>query len=501
MTTQRTYDVRTHGCQMNVHDSERLAGLLETAGYVDLASIPAAVRPATADVVVFNTCAVRENADNKLYGNLGQLRPAKTANPDLQIAVGGCMAQKDRDTIVKRAPWVDVVFGTHNIGSLPALLDRARHNKRAEVEILESLETFPSTLPTRRDSAYAAWVSISVGCNNTCTFCIVPSLRGKEQDRRPGDILAEVQALVDQGVIEITLLGQNVNTYGVEFGDKGAFAKLLRACGEIDGLERVRFTSPHPAAFTDDVIEAMAQTPNVMPQLHMPLQSGSDRVLKAMRRSYRSEKFLGILDKVRAQIPDAAITTDLIVGFPGETEEDFAQTLRVVEASRFSSAFTFQYSIRPGTPAATMEGQVPKAVVQERFDRLIALQEDVSWAENRRFEGREVEVLVAPFEGRKDGETARMSGRAQDNRLVHFSVPDGGERPRPGDLVTVGVTYGAPHHLVADGGVLSHRRTRAGDNVEASITPVTAPVGVGLGLPAVGRPEAAAPAPTGCSTC
>ena len=327
MTTPRTYDVRTHGCQMNVHDSERLAGLLETAGYVDLASVPAEHRPEVADVVVFNTCAVRENADNKLYGNLGQLRPAKQRNPDLQIAVGGCMAQKDRDSIVERAPWVDVVFGTHNIASLPALLDRARHNQRAEVEILESLETFPSTLPTRRDSAFSGWVSISVGCNNTCTFCIVPSLRGKEQDRRPGDVLAEVEALVAQGVVEVTLLGQNVNTYGVEFGDRLAFGKLLRACGEVDGLERVRFTSPHPAAFTDDVIAAMAETPNVMPSLHMPLQSGSDRVLRAMRRSYRSERFLGILDAVRGAIPDAAITTDLIVGFPGETEQDFEQTL------------------------------------------------------------------------------------------------------------------------------------------------------------------------------
>src|SRR5690242_8886808 len=325
-STPRTYDVRTHGCQMNVHDSERLAGLLESAGYVDVRSLPDP--PETADVVVLNTCAVRENADNKLYGNLGQLRPAKTANPDMQIAVGGCMAQKDRDTIVARAPWVDVVFGTHNIGSLPALLDRARHNREAQVEILESLEVFPSTLPTRRDSAYAGWVSISVGCNNTCTFCIVPSLRGKEADRRPGDVLAEVKALVEQGVVEVTLLGQNVNTYGVEFGDRLAFGKLLRACGEIDGLERVRFTSPHPAAFTDDVVEAMAQTPNVMPSLHMPLQSGSDRVLKEMRRSYRSAKFLAILDKVRAQIPDAAITTDIIVGFPGETDADFEETLR-----------------------------------------------------------------------------------------------------------------------------------------------------------------------------
>ncbi|QKE85242.1 tRNA (N6-isopentenyl adenosine(37)-C2)-methylthiotransferase MiaB [Arthrobacter sp. NEB 688] len=493
MTAAKTYDVRTHGCQMNVHDSERLAGLLETAGYVDLASVPDAERPDVADVVVFNTCAVRENADNKLYGNLGQLRPAKTANPDLQIAVGGCMAQKDRETIVKRAPWVDVVFGTHNIGSLPALLARARHNKRAEVEILESLETFPSTLPTRRDSAFAGWVSISVGCNNTCTFCIVPSLRGKEQDRRPGDVLAEIEALVAQGVVEVTLLGQNVNTYGVEFGDRLAFGKLLRACGEIDGLERVRFTSPHPAAFTDDVIEAMAQTPNVMPSLHMPLQSGSDRVLKAMRRSYRSEKFLGIIDRVRAAIPDAAITTDLIVGFPGETEEDFAETLRVVEASRFSSAFTFQYSIRPGTPAATMADQVPKAVVQERFDRLIELQERVSWAENRRVEGREVEVLVSPGEGRKDGETARMSGRARDNRLVHFAVPDGAERPRPGDVVTVAVTYGAPHHLVADsgvqGGTYALRRTSGGDAWAAlQDAPVPGKPAVSLGMPAVGRP-------------
>src|SRR6187455_2905234 len=327
----RTYEVRTYGCQMNVHDSERLTGLLEEAGYV------AAPADAQADVVVFNTCAVRENADNKLYGNLGHLAPVKAKTPGMQIAVGGCLAQKDRSEITRKAPWVDVVFGTHNIGSLPVLLERARVNEEAQVEILESLEVFPSTLPTKRESAYAAWVSVSVGCNNTCTFCIVPALRGTEKDRRPGDVLAEVEALVAEGVLEVTLLGQNVNSYGVEFGDRLAFGKLLRACGEIDGLERVRFTSPHPKDFTDDVIAAMAETPNVMPSLHMPLQSGSDRVLRAMRRSYRRERFLGIVDAVRAAIPDAAITTDLIVGFPGETEEDFAETLRVVEASRFSS--------------------------------------------------------------------------------------------------------------------------------------------------------------------
>jgi tRNA-2-methylthio-N6-dimethylallyladenosine synthase len=496
-TTPRTYQVRTYGCQMNVHDSERLSGLLEAAGY------SRAEDGAPADVVVLNTCAVRENADNKLYGNLGHLHPVKQAHPGMQIAVGGCLAQKDRSEIVRRAPWVDVVFGTHNIGSLPALLDRARHNEKAQVEILESLEVFPSTLPTRRESAYAAWVSISVGCNNTCTFCIVPSLRGVEVDRRPGEILAEIEALVGEGALEVTLLGQNVNTYGAGFGDRLAFGKLLRACGEIDGLERVRFTSPHPAAFTDDVIDAMASTANVMPSLHMPLQSGSDRVLRAMRRSYRSERYLGIIDRVRAAIPDAAITTDVIVGFPGETEEDFQATLDVVRAARFASAFTFQYSSRPGTPAASMADQVPKAVVQERYERLVALQEEISWAENRAQEGRLLEVLVATGEGRKDLATARLSGRAADNRLVHFGVPDAAAVPRPGDLATVQVTYGAPHHLVADGalrgGPYAVRRTRAGDAWElreatpaaasgasdASTAGEAARRPVGLGLPLV----------------
>ncbi|HEX5402770.1 MAG TPA: tRNA (N6-isopentenyl adenosine(37)-C2)-methylthiotransferase MiaB, partial [Pseudonocardiaceae bacterium] len=396
---------------MNVHDSERLAGLLESAGYTQVAE------NGTPDVVVFNTCAVRENADNKLYGNLGHLYPAKQANPDMQIAVGGCLAQKDRGDIVKRAPWVDVVFGTHNIGSLPTLLARARHNAQAQVEILESLEVFPSTLPARRDSAYSGWVSISVGCNNTCTFCIVPSLRGKEADRRPGDVLAEVEALVAEGVLEVTLLGQNVNSYGVEFGDRAAFGKLLRACGEIDGLERLRFTSPHPKDFTSDVIAAMAETPTVCHQLHMPLQSGSDSVLRAMRRSYRSERYLGIIDDVRAVMPDAAITTDIIVGFPGESEEDFQATLDVVRQARFSSAFTFQYSKRPGTPAAEMPGQVPKAVVRERYDRLIAVQEEISWELNKALVGTTVELLVAEGEGRKDAATHRMSGRARDGRL------------------------------------------------------------------------------------
>jgi tRNA-2-methylthio-N6-dimethylallyladenosine synthase len=472
-TVARTYEVKTYGCQMNVHDSERLTGLLEEAGYV------AAPTGADADVVVFNTCAVRENADNKLYGNLGHLAPVKARRPGMQIAVGGCLAQKDRETITRKAPWVDVVFGTHNLGSLPVLLERARVQEEAQVEILESLEVFPSTLPTRRESAYAAWVSVSVGCNNTCTFCIVPSLRGKEKDRRPGDILAEVRALVDEGVSEVTLLGQNVNAYGVEFGDRLAFGKLLRACGEVEGLERVRFTSPHPAEFRDDVIAAMAETPNVMHQLHMPLQSGSDRVLRAMRRSYRRERYLGIIERVRAAMPDAAISTDIIVGFPGETEADFAQTLEVVREARFAAAFTFQYSIRPGTPAATMPDQVAAAVVRDRYGRLVEAVEEVAWAENRAQVGRRLELLVAEGEGRKDGATLRMSGRARDNRLVHFEPCDA----RPGDVVRAEVTYAAPHHLVADR-VCSVRRTRGGDAWQAR-QDLPEQRGVMLGMPSV----------------
>ena len=534
----RTYHVRTLGCQMNVHDSEHMAGLLERAGYLRVEDVPEAAARATdagdggADVVIINTCSVRENAATRLFGNLGQLAAVKRERPGMQIAVAGCLAQQMGEGIVERAPWVDVVFGTHNLDVLPALLARSRHNAEAAVEIEESLRVFPSTLPTRRESAYAAWVSIAVGCNNTCTFCIVPSLRGKQRDRRPGDVLAEVEAVAAQGAIEVTLLGQNVNSYGVGFGDRGAFAKLLRATGAVEGIERVRFTSPHPAAFTDDVIEAMATTEAVMPSLHMPLQSGSDRVLRAMRRSYRTQRFLGILDKVRAVMPQAAITTDIIVGFPGETEEDFQATLDVVEQARFASAYTFEYSPRPGTPAADRDDQVPTEVVKDRYRRLDALVRRIAHEENERQEGRVVEVLVAEGEGRRDSVTARISGRAADNRLVHVALPEGlaeddyaGGAPRPGDMVTVRVTHGAPHNLIADSArcgreldpraaaanealkpgdrlwlddgpaLFQVRRTRAGDawerrQAEACATPEpdTAPMSLGLPTLRVGAP-------------
>ena len=440
---------------MNEHDSERLSGLLEDAGYV-------ATNTEEADVVVYNTCAVRENADNKLYGNLGMLYRIKEKRPNMQIAVGGCLAQKDKEIIQKKAPWVDVVFGTHNFGSLPVLLERARVNNEAQIEILESLEVFPSNLPSKRDSIHSALVAISVGCNNTCTFCIVPSLRGKEKDRKAGEILEEITTLVNQGVLEVMLLGQNVNSYGVEFGDKFAFGKLLRACGEIEGLERVRFISPHPKDFTDDVVSAMAETKNVMPHLHMPLQSGSDKVLSDMKRSYRTTKYLTILDKVRNEIPDAAITTDIIVGFPGETEEDFQQTIDLVRQAKFASAFTYQYSKRPGTPAAQMPNQIDPKVINERYERLSKVINEVILEQNKKQIGKVVEVLVSNNEGKTEQHIKTMSGRAKDNRLIHF-FPSPEFSIRPGDFVEVEITQAQPFYLVSDKKILKVRNTKAGD--------------------------------------
>ena len=470
---ERTYSVETYGCQMNVHDSERIAGLLDDAGYIPV------TEGEQADIVVFNTCAVRENADNKLYGNLSFLAPIKKINPGMQIAVGGCLAQKDQSIILKKAPYVDVVFGTHNVGSLPALLERARIEEEAQIEIKEALEHFPSTLPARRLSAFSAWVSVSVGCNNTCTFCIVPTLRGIEKDRSEEDILREIRALVAQGVIEITLLGQNVNAYGVDFGDRQAFAKLLRKCGDIDGLERVRFMSPHPRDFTDDVIEAMAETHNVMPHLHMPLQSGSDRILQSMRRSYRSDRYLKILEKVRSAIPHSSITTDIIVGFPGESEEDFQATLELCTEAQFAAAYTYQYSIRPGTPAATMPDQISAAVVGERYTRLHEHQQLISLGVNKRAIGKKMRVLVGEYEGRRDARESRLTGKSEDFRLVHFADSS---NARAGDFVDVQITDASAHYLIGE--ELQTIATRGGDAHELR-TVEKKSSGVSLGIPTV----------------
>jgi tRNA-2-methylthio-N6-dimethylallyladenosine synthase len=428
--------IRTFGCQMNEHDSERIGGMLLADGMTATEDV------ADARVVVLNTCAIREKADAKLYGNLGHLKPLKAKNPELRIVVAGCLAQKDQGTIQERAPWVDVVVGTH---ALPHLLDLLR---RAEAEgpqmdVAEYTESFPSALPAAREDAFRAWVSIAVGCDNACTFCIVPFVRGVQRSRAIGDVLAEVQGLARKGVVEITLLGQNVNTYGRDLTVPGTsrrplFAQLLRQADEVEELRRIRFTSPHPHDFTPDVIEAMAESEKVCEHIHFPLQSGSDRILQAMRRSYRRDRYLGWLERIRDAIPIVAVSTDIIVGFPGETEADFADTLDVVDRARFDSAYTFQYSPRPGTRAASMPDQLPKEIVQERFDRLVALQERISFERARRQVGTEVEVLVEG-EGRRGSST---QARTRTNRIVHLAEP-----LEPGTFVTARITGAAPHHL------------------------------------------------------
>jgi tRNA-2-methylthio-N6-dimethylallyladenosine synthase len=435
----RRYLLRTFGCQMNEHDSERIAGLLQADG----------MRPtedaAEAKVVVFNTCAIRENADNRLYGNLGHLRPLKQRDPQLRIVVAGCLAQKDQGRIQERAPWVDVVIGTHALPGLLDLLDRAER-EGPQMDVREYTETFPSALPAARHDDARAWVSIAPGCDNACTFCIVPLVRGPQLSRPIGDILAEVQGLARRGVVEITLLGQNVNTFGRDLTVPGSsrrplFAQLLREVDAVEGIRRVRFTSPHPHDFTPDVIEAMAQTEKVCEHIHFPLQSGSDAVLKAMQRSYRRERYLGWLDAIREAMPDIAVSTDIIVGFPGETEEDFADTLDVVARARFDSAYTFQYSPRPGTRAASMPEQVPKEVVQERFDSLLALQGSISLEKARAQIGTEVEVLVEGTGPKRSSTQART----RTNRIVHLDAPI-----EPGTFVTVRITDAASHHLAGE---------------------------------------------------
>ena len=431
------YLIRTFGCQMNEHDSERIGGVLEADGMTPTDDV------GDARVIVLNTCAIRENADNKLYGNLGHLKPLKDAKPELRIVVSGCLAQKDQGLIQRRAPWVDVVVGTHALPHLLELLDRSR-TEGPQMDVREFTEIFPSALPAARNDAFRAWVSIAPGCDNACTFCIVPFVRGPQRSRPIADIVAEIRGLVTMGVVEVTLLGQNVNTFGRDVtvpGSSGTslFADLLREVNDVEGLRRIRFTSPHPHDFTPDVIDAMAQSERVCEHIHFPLQSGSDRVLRAMKRSYRRDRYMNWLDRIRASIPDIAVSTDIIVGFPGEAEEDFEATLDVVERARFDSAYTFQYSPRPGTRAASMDGQVPKAVVQERFDRLVELQTRVTVERNAAQIGKVEEVLVEG-DGKKAGST---QARTRGNRIVHLA-----ERLSPGSFVHVAITDAAAHHLL-----------------------------------------------------
>jgi tRNA-2-methylthio-N6-dimethylallyladenosine synthase len=435
--TRRFY-VRTYGCQMNEHDSERIAGVLAADGMEPTDDM------AEADVVVFNTCCIRENADNKFYGHLGDMKALKAARPDLQIAVGGCLAQKDRDAVRERAPHVDVVFGTHNLAHAPDLLRDARANGPV-VEILDEHEAYPSALPARRDVDHAAWVTIQIGCDNSCAFCIVPSVRGKEVSRRTGDIVHEVEDLARNGVVEITLLGQNVNSYGRDLGSgqfRPQFADLLRTLDAVDGIERIRFTSPHPKDLRPETILAMAECASVCEHLHLPLQSGSDRTLARMHRGYTAARYLERLHAARDTVADLAVTTDIIVGFPGETEADFVRTLEVADEAEYDAAYTFVFSPRPGTEAALMTDDfVAPEVVRERMQRLVDVVEGHALRKHEARIGRTEELLV---DGPSKKDPAVWSGRTRQNKLAHF-VPDGGTRI--GALVAVCVTSAAPHFL------------------------------------------------------
>ena len=440
----RKFFVHTYGCQMNEHDSERIAGLLAADG------LEAAATEDDADVLVLNTCCIRENADNKLYGKLGHLKAIKQARPDLQIMVGGCLAQKDRELVREKAPHVDVVLGTHNVHRAATLL-RTSTTNGALTEIFDATDpsdadAFPSALPVRRDVPYAAWVTIQIGCDNRCAFCIVPSVRGKEISRPLDEIVAEVERLANDGVVEITLLGQNVNSYGRDLTKRRPlFAPLLRALGDVDGIRRVRFTSPHPKDLRPETIEAMGAVPALCEHLHLPLQAGSNRTLAAMHRGYTAERYLERLAAARAAVPDLAVTTDLIVGFPGETHDDFERTLDVVAAAEYDSAYTFIFSPRPGTEAAQhVERFVPADVVAERFERLRVVVERSALAKHLARIGKVEEVLV---EGPSKKDPSVTTGRTRQNTLLHF-VADG--VLRPGTFVDARVTDAAPHHLMGD---------------------------------------------------
>jgi tRNA-2-methylthio-N6-dimethylallyladenosine synthase len=442
MPEARRFYIRTFGCQMNEHDSERIAGLLAADGMRHTDDIE------QADVVVFNTCCVRENADNKLYGHLGRVKALKERRPDVQIAVAGCLAQKDRELIVERAGHVDVVFGTHNLAHAPALLERARLEGPI-VEILEEHEAYPSALPARRDVAHSAWVTIQIGCDNSCTFCIVPIVRGREVSRRLGDVVREIEELAADGVSEITLLGQNVNSYGRDLGAgqyAPRFADLLRAVDAVDGIRRIRYTSPHPKDLRPETIAAMAECDAVCEHLHLPLQAGSDRTLARMHRGYTAERYLRKLAAARDALPDLAVTTDIIVGFPGETDDDFLRTLEVVDEAAYDAAYTFVFSPRPGTPAAEMsDALVPTEVSQDRMRQLVEVVERHALRRHQARVGRDEEVLV---DGPSKKDPSVLAGRTRQNKLVHFAAPGGAGEP--GTLVDVRITAAAPHWLRGD---------------------------------------------------
>ncbi|MDY5806485.1 MAG: tRNA (N6-isopentenyl adenosine(37)-C2)-methylthiotransferase MiaB [Lachnospira sp.] len=420
--------VQTFGCQMNARDSEKLLGILQEIGYEPTES-------EEADIVVYNTCTVRENANLRVYGRLGQLRGLKRKNPHMIIALCGCMMQEKEvvEKIQKSYSFVDVVFGTYNIFKLAELLYNRWESGKMVIDIWDSQKQVVEELPTVRKFPFKSGVNIMYGCNNFCTYCIVPYVRGREKSREPRDIIREIERLADDGVKEIMLLGQNVNSYGKTLDNPVSFAQLLKEIEKIDGIKRIRYMTPHPKDFSEELLDVMSQSSKICNHIHFPLQSGSTRLLKAMNRQYTKEQYLNWVDKIREKLPDVSLTTDIIVGFPGETEEDFEDTLDVVRKAQFDSAYTFIYSKRTGTPAASMENQIPEDVVKERFNRLLETVGEVSHSISARYENTDTQVLVESLD---DHEPGLVTGRMTNNMLVHFP----GTADMIGKLVDVRLT-------------------------------------------------------------
>lgn len=411
----KTYFVQTYGCQMNKHDSERVSGLLENMGLSLVDS------PKKADVVVFMTCCVREKADVRLKGVVNSLKFEKDANPEMIIAVGGCIGQRDGQKLIDEIGHIDIVFGTHNIKELPELVMAAYESKAPQVSVKEASDDFASELPTHRESPFHAWLPITVGCDNFCTYCIVPYVRGRERSRAMEDIVAEAQKLVSEGVKEITLLGQNVNSYGRDLYGEPRFAEVLKAVADT-GVKRLGFATSHPKDLTDETIEAMASLDACLDYLHLPFQSGSNAILKEMNRVYSREEYMALVDKIKTRIPGIALSTDIIVGFPGETEDDFTDTLTLYEHCQFDQAFTFIYSPREGTPAAMRADQIPGEVTQERFQRLVALVQKYAYEKNQPLLETTQEVLI---EGASKRNPNKLVSRTKQNKIVHFDIPKG----------------------------------------------------------------------------
>ncbi|MBV4446244.1 tRNA (N6-isopentenyl adenosine(37)-C2)-methylthiotransferase MiaB [Clostridium tyrobutyricum] len=409
----KNFFIETWGCQMNEEDSEKLSGMLKSIGYTKT------TQKDTADIIIFNTCCVRENAELKVYGNLGMLRKLKKNNPELIIAVCGCMMQQKNmaKDIIKRFPFVDIIFGTHNAYKFPEYLNRVRYGEKSIIEIQNKEDGIVEGIPIDRESNIKGFVTIMYGCNNFCTYCIVPYVRGRERSRSPENIENEIKSMVEKGYKEITLLGQNVNSYGKNLNPKISFAQLLRRINNIDGIERIRFMTPHPKDFTDDVIEAIKQCDKICEHIHLPVQSGSTRILKKMNRNYSKEQYLKVVDKIKRSIPNAAITTDIIVGFPGETELDFEETLDLAKKVQYDSAFTFIYSKRKGTPADEMGEQISDDIKHERFNRLVDVINNSSAKNNKLYLGKSEEVLV---EGLSKNDNTKLMGRTRTGKLVNF---------------------------------------------------------------------------------